>query len=148
MNKTFKLSIQYPFVDFIDAALSYIRLSILQLHPGFEAVGGKVDATMMVFSRQNVSAKGIAAISVLNTKACSRGSTDELRRKAVGNAKLYLRAAGGNFSMKSSFDYKPMKRSELLSALIQLRAKNTRSPPKLTGRWCGIHRKSVECSKG
>ncbi|MFA6588994.1 MAG: hypothetical protein WCS66_01475 [Bacteroidales bacterium] len=121
MNKTFKLSILASLLLILSGCGSKLALDrehFTVTPQVLEAVGGKVDATIDgVFPEKMFPAKGVVTITpVLKYEGGETEGTPMSFQgeKAVGNNKVIPTATGGNFSMKSSYDYKPeMKRSEL-----------------------------------
>lgn len=139
MNKTFKLSILVSLLLTLSGCGSKLALDrehFTVTPQVLEAVGGKVDATIDgVFPAKMFPAKGIVTITpVLKYEGGEvEGAPMSFQgEKAVGNNKVIPTAAGGNFSMKSSFDYKPeMKRSELYVRINSVTGNKTQDHPEI-----------------
>ncbi len=139
MNKTFKLSILVSLLLILSGCGSKLALDrehFTVTPQVLEAVGGKVDATIDgVFPEKMFPAKGVVTITpVLKYEGGETEGTPMSFQgeKAVGNNKVIPTAAGGNFSMKSSYDYKPeMKRSELFVRINVVTGKKTLDLPEI-----------------
>ncbi len=139
MNKTFKLSILASLLLILSGCGSKLALDrehFTVTPQVLESIGGKVDATIDgVFPAKMFPAKGVVTITpVLKYEGGETEGTPMSFQgeKAVGNNKVIPTATGGNFSMKSSYDYKPeMKRSELYVRINVVTGKKTLDLPEI-----------------